>query len=101
MSMIELREPPARPANGRRPIMPLDQKIMDLTGDTPRRPIEIARNLRATGFPDISTQRVASRLKALVSRGMMIRLRPDGGPRNGPGTSLYRVKPEENVADAG
>ena len=99
--MIEMREPPARPANGRRPIMPLDQKILEVTGDTPRRPIEIARNLRAVGYPTISTQRVASRLKALVSRGMMTRIRPRGAPRNGPGTSLYRVKSEESATDAG
>lgn len=99
--MIELREPPARPANGRRPIMALDQKIMDLTGERPRRPIEIARSLRVLGYPNISTQRVASRLKALVNRGLMIRLRPAGGPRNGPGTSLYRVTPEESATDAG
>lgn len=91
MTSIELREPPARPANGRRPIMPLDARILKITGDQALRPIQIARALRGQGT-DISTQRVASRLKSLVNRGLMVRIRPVDGPANGPGTSLYRLK---------
>jgi hypothetical protein len=99
MTMIELREPPARPASGRRPIMPLDKQIMEITGDTPMRPITIAQALRRQGeYGNISTQRVASRLKSLVNRDMMVRIRPTGGPRNGPGTSYYRVKPTGDSA---
>ena len=91
MTTIQLREPPPRTATGRRPIMPLDRKILDIA-ITPLRPVEIAEALRRSGYPAISTQRVASRLKALVARDMAERVRPTGGPPNGPGTSLYKRK---------
>lgn len=103
MTKILLREPPARSTPGRRPVMPLDARILEVAA-VPRRPVEIARILRepqanADGspaldklWPGITTQRVASRLKALVGRGYMERIRPTGGPANGPGTSLYRAK---------
>lgn len=105
MTTIELREPPARPANGRRPLMDLDKQILEIVGDDALRPVQIARALRRVTqkppgvlFPwgEISTQRVASRLKSLVNRGLMERVRPAGGPPNGPGTSLYR-KPRQEV----
>lgn len=93
---IELREPPPRTATGRRPLMPLDRRILEVA-QRPMRPVEIARVLRQPKddrrhWPTITTQRVASRLKALVARGLAERIRPTGGPANGPGTSLYRVK---------
>lgn len=71
--------------------MPLDKAIMEIATD-PMRPVAVARALRAGNYEGIKTQRVAARLKALVNRGLMIRIRPIGGPPNGPGTSLYRVK---------
>lgn len=77
--------------------MALDREILDIAG-APRRPVEIAQALRRTGHPEISTQRVASRLKALVARGLAERVRPVGGPRNGPGTSLYKRK-EDGQSD--
>jgi hypothetical protein len=91
MTSIQLREPPPRTATGRRPIMPLDRKILDIASE-PLRPVQIAEALRRSGFAGISTQRVASRLKALVQRDMAERGRPTGGPPNGPGTSLYKRK---------
>lgn len=96
MTKIELREPPTRTVAGRRPVMPLDAKIMEFAG-TAKRPVEIADRLRRTeAYAEITTQKVASRLKALVGRGYMIRIRPTGGPANGPGTSLYRVRTEQD-----
>lgn len=77
--------------------MPLDRKILELAA-TAKRPVELAEALRRDGYPDVSTQRVASRLKALVARGLAVRVRPAGGPRNGPGTSLYKVR-EESPSD--
>lgn len=94
-SLIQLREPPPRTATGRRPIMALDRDIL-AAASTARRPVEIARDLRASGHPTVSTQRVASRLKALVARDLAVRIRPTGGPRNGPGTSLYRRATEDD-----
>jgi predicted ArsR family transcriptional regulator len=88
-SLIQLREPPPRTATGRRPIMPLDRKILEIAS-SPMRPVQIANQVSRQGYPGISTQRVASRLKALVARGLAERQRPSGGPRNGPGTSLYK-----------
>jgi DNA-binding HxlR family transcriptional regulator len=95
-SLIQLREPPPRTATGRRPIMALDRTILQIAS-RPMRPVEIARELRngAGGhrvWPSITTQRVAARLKALTTRGLVERTRPSGGPPNGPGTSLYRRK---------
>lgn len=87
---ITLREPPSRSGAGRRPVLPLDQRIMEVA-QQPMRPVEIARAVQPD-FADATTQRVASRLKALVSRGFMVRIRPTGGPVNGPGTSVYRTK---------
>ena len=87
---IVLREPPARTGTARRPVMPLDQRIMDVAQDA-MRPVDIAKKVQVD-FEDATTQRVASRLKALVGRGLMVRIRPPGGPANGPGTSLSRVK---------
>jgi len=87
---IVLREPPARTGTGKRPVMPLDKRIMEIAQDA-MRPVEIAKKVQVD-FEDVTTQRVASRLKALVGRGLMTRIRPPGGPANGPGTSLYRVK---------
>jgi hypothetical protein len=74
--------------------MPLDRDILAFAS-APRRPVELADALRRNGHPGISTQRVASRLKALVARGLAERIRPTGGPRNGPGTSLYRTVPSD------
>jgi hypothetical protein len=110
MTAIEVRQPPARPANGRRPIMPLDRRILEIVGDQSLRPIQIAQALRVAPvvdgqadlsrwYPDISTQRVASRLKALVNRELMDRIRPVGAPANGPGTSLYRKRRDDGQAD--
>lgn len=93
MTSIQLREPPPRTATGRRPIMPLDRRILDIAS-SPLRPVQITEALRRSGYPGISTQRVASRLKALVQRGMAVRVRPTGAPANGPGTSLYRAATE-------
>jgi len=98
MPEIELRQPPPRgAAGGQRPILALDQAIMDVAKDRALRPVSIADALKATN-PDkwspITTQRVVSRLKALTTRGMVTRIRPEGGPANGPGTSLYRVRRE-------
>jgi hypothetical protein len=90
-SLIQLREPPPRTSTGRRPIMALDRKILDIA-TTAMRPVQIAEALRRSGYPTITTQRVASRLKALVTRELAVRVRPSGGPPNGPGTSLYRAK---------
>jgi repressor of nif and glnA expression len=94
MTLIEQRDPPPREATGRRPIMPLDQQILDIAS-TPMRPVQIAQALRAKGVA-ISTQRVASRLKALVGRRLAVRHRPSGAPPNGPGTSLYRALTAED-----
>lgn len=76
--------------------MALDRTILEIA-TVPMRPVEIARALRDGRhghlvWPGISTQRVASRLKALVARDLAVRVRPAGGPPNGPGTSLYRAK---------
>jgi hypothetical protein len=100
MSQIALREPPPRIATGRRPIMPLDQAIL-AAAETVRRPVEIANTLRASGdWPNLTTQRVASRLKSLVGRDLAVRVKPQGGPANGPGASLYRRRrPEDDRAD--
>lgn len=100
MSQIELREPPPRIATGRRPIMPLDQAIL-AAAEKARRPVEIANTLRASGsWPKLTTQRVASRLKSLVGRKLAVRVKPQGGPANGPGASLYRRRrPEDDQAD--
>lgn len=95
-TLIQLREPPPRTATGRRPIMALDRKILEIAS-TPLRPVQIAEALRRSGWPSISTQRVASRLKALVAREMAVRVRPNGGPPNGPGTSLYRAASEDDL----
>lgn len=95
MPQIELREPPPRVATGRRPLMPLDQAIL-AAAQEPLRPVQIADHLRAHGYPALSTQRVASRLKALVERGLAERIKPAGAPPNGPGTSLYRRKPTDD-----
>lgn len=96
MPSIELREPPPRVATGRRPIMPLDRAIL-LAADTAQRPVQIADALRANGWPSVTTQRVASRLKALIGRGLAERIKPVGGPPNGPGTSLYkRIEPDSD-----
>ena len=93
MPKIEQREPPARMASGsRRPIMPLDADIMALADERALRPVTIAEALRHGNHPGVTTQRVVSRLKALTTRGLMVRIRPAEGPANGPGTSLYRVK---------
>lgn len=94
MPQIELREPPPRVSTGRRPIMPLDRAILDVA-TVPLRPVQIADALRSGAYPGLSTQRVASRLKALVGRDLATRVRPQGGPPNGPGTSLYRAKPAD------
>ena len=91
MSKIELREPPPRVSTGRRPIMPLDGAILRVAAQA-RRPVEIADFLRENGYPSITTQRVARRLKSLVGRGMAERIKPVGAPANGPGTSLYKAK---------
>jgi hypothetical protein len=100
MSQIALREPPPRIATGRRPIMPLDQAIL-AAAETVRRPVEIANTLRASGdWPNLTTQRVASRLKSLVGRDLAVRIKPQGGPANGPGASLYRRRrPKDDRAD--
>lgn len=99
MTKIQLREPPPRVATGRRPLMPLDQEILKLA-ETPLRPVQIADHLRAHGWPTLSTQRVASRLKSLVERRLATRIKPAGAPANGPGTSLYRVRrPEDDEND--
>ena len=101
MTEILLKEPPARPAHGRRPLMALDRDILE-AAMRPRRPVEVARHLRGSGkYPEISTQRVAARLKALVDRELMVRTRPSGGPRNGPGTSLYRARTAEEIEEGG
>jgi len=88
---IELREPPPRVATGRRPIMQLDAAILRVATEHARRPVEIASFLRDNGHAGLTTQRVASRLKALVARGLAERIKPVGGPANGPGTSLYKA----------
>jgi hypothetical protein len=99
MSKIELREPPPRIATGRRPIMPLDRDILAIAQEA-MRPVQIADILRRGAYPEVTTQRVASRLKSLVGRGMAIRVKPVGGPPNGPGTSLYRQrKAGESTSD--
>jgi hypothetical protein len=90
---ITLREPPSRTGAGSRPVLALDQRIMEVA-KVQMRPVEIARIVHED-FPDATTQRVASRLKALVSRGFMERIRPTGGPANGPGTSYYRTKKDD------
>lgn len=100
MTSIQLREPPPRTVTGRRPIMPLDRQILQIAV-TPMRPVQITEGLRRSGYPDISTQRVASRLKALVARKLAKRDRPTGGPRNGPGTSLYRALTDEEMTKTG
>jgi hypothetical protein len=107
MSKIQLREPLPRVATGRRPLMPLDRAILEVAQE-PLRPVQIAQALRSPhpgrsfdGWPEISTQRVASRLKSLVQRGLAIRFKPPGAPRNGPGTSLYRVRREEDAQGDG
>lgn len=74
--------------------MPLDQAILGVA-TVPMRPVQIADALRAGSYPALSTQRVASRLKALVGRDLAVRVRPVGGPPNGPGTSLYQAKPSD------
>jgi hypothetical protein len=95
MTEIQAKAPPARPANGRRPLMALDQRILEIA-IAPMRPVQIADVLRREpAHGGIRTQRVAARLKALVNRDLMIRTRPSGAPRNGPGTSYYHRKPEE------
>lgn len=95
MTEIQAKQPPARPANGRRPLMALDQRILTIA-IAPMRPVQIAQVLRREdAHAGIKTQRVAARLKALVNRDLMTRTRPSGGPRNGPGTSYYRTKTEE------
>jgi repressor of nif and glnA expression len=91
---IEMREPPPRTVSGRRPLMALDQDILSIAAE-PLRPVQIADVLRRQG-QEITTQRVASRLKSLVSRDLAVRVRPVGGPANGPGTSLYRAKKDED-----
>lgn len=91
MTKIELREPPPRVATGRRPIMALDQDILTVAARA-KRPVEIADFLRENGHPQLTTQRVASRLKSLVQRDLAERIKPPGAPANGPGTSLYRAK---------
>lgn len=80
--------------------MPLDQAILGVAS-TAMRPVQIADALRASGnWPKLTTQRVASRLKSLVERRLATRIKPAGGPANGPGTSLYRVrKPEDDHSD--
>jgi hypothetical protein len=81
--------------------MPLDVRILEIATEA-MRPMEITRVLAEEGtHPGINTQRVASRLKSLVDRGMMTRIRPAGGPANGPGTSLYRVKTEGDSSSDG
>jgi hypothetical protein len=97
MSQIELREPPPRAVTGRRPIMPLDRAILGAATDA-QRPVQIADTLRRSGdWPGLTTQRVASRLKALIGRGLAERIKPVGGPPNGPGTSLYKRKEPEQT----
>lgn len=100
MSKIELREPPPRVSTGRRPIMPLDQAILKVA-TTALRPVQIADALRANGYPGLSTQRVASRLKSLVGRELAVRVKPKGGPPNGPGTSLYRARRDGEKLSSG
>jgi len=104
---IELREPPPRVTSGRRPIMDLDRAILAISVE-PMRPVAIARKLRELPAPPgvlpkwsgITSQRVASRLKALVTRELAVRVRPVGAPANGPGTSLYRARREgEQLSD--
>lgn len=73
--------------------MPLDARILKVA-TRPMRPVEISRAI-IDQFPEATTQRVASRLKALTARGLVIRHRPSGGPANGPGTSLYQAAQQD------
>jgi hypothetical protein len=75
--------------------MALDRRILEIAAN-PMRPVQIAEVLRRGDYPTITTQRVASRLKSLVTRDLAVRIRPSGAPPNGPGTSLYRKKTDED-----
>jgi len=79
--------------------MPLDARILEIAQE-PMRPVEIARAVQEQ-FPEATTQRVASRLKALTARGLVLRHRPSGGPANGPGTSLYQAKKDGDDSSDG
>lgn len=79
--------------------MPLDARILEIAS-VPKRPVEISRAIKEQ-FPEATTQRVASRLKALTARGLVVRHRPTGGPANGPGTSLYEAKKDGDGSSDG
>ena len=86
LTEIVRREPPDAPVRStRQQLSPGDQAIVDLITDKDMRPVEIAR---ATG---LTTQFIAVRLRELMGRGWVTRIPIEGGPANGPGTSVYRA----------
>lgn len=61
---------------------PYDEQILNAL-NVPRRPVDVAEEV------GLSTHYVAGRLKALMHRGWVERIRPNGAPANGPRASLY------------
>lgn len=53
----------------------------------PQRPVEVAEMI------SVKTHRVATRLRVLRQRGQVERIKPFGGPNNGPGAALYQAIP--------
>ena len=82
MSTVVRAENP--PKSRRTPGSVADRVLADLQSrDQPVRPIEIAKKL------DVPSGRVSNALRHLVLSGEAQRIRPEDGPANGPGTSLF------------
>lgn len=80
------REPPETAANPAANLTtPLDIAIGSVLkkAKEPMRPVEVADTLQQP------QHKVANRLLILSRRGAVLRVRPDNGPQNGPGSSLY------------
>lgn len=52
--------------------------------DELKRPVQVASEI------GVETHRVAGRIRTLVNQNLVERVRPESGPANGPGSSMYR-----------
>jgi hypothetical protein len=84
--MLKAIAPREKPFN-KGPRTPVDHMIIQvLTENGPSEPRTI-RDL----IPDSDLQYIHARLRRMVSRGAIQQVKTPGGPRRGPGSSLYQL----------